>query len=58
MSFSHLAITTKDLVATHRFYTEAVGFALAKVDVPITSSCMCRRCRRGRRPRSPVSDGT
>jgi catechol 2,3-dioxygenase-like lactoylglutathione lyase family enzyme len=33
MSFSHLAITTKDMVATHRFYTEAVGFTLAKVDV-------------------------
>jgi catechol 2,3-dioxygenase-like lactoylglutathione lyase family enzyme len=33
MSFHHVAITTKDLAATHRFYTEAVGFALAKVDV-------------------------
>ena len=33
MSFHHLAITTKDLAATHRFYTEAVGFTLAKVDV-------------------------
>ena len=26
MSFSHLAITTKDMVATHRFYTESVEF--------------------------------
>ena len=33
MSFHHLAITTKDLAATHGFYTEAVGFTLAKVDV-------------------------
>jgi catechol 2,3-dioxygenase-like lactoylglutathione lyase family enzyme len=33
MSFHHVAITTKDLSATHRFYTEAAGFALAKVDV-------------------------
>ena len=33
MSFHHVAITTKDLPATHRFYTEAAGFALAKVDV-------------------------
>ena len=33
MSFHHLAITTKDMVATHRFYTETVGFTLAKVDV-------------------------
>ena len=33
MSFHHLAITTQDLAATHRFYTEAIGFTLAKVDV-------------------------
>jgi catechol 2,3-dioxygenase-like lactoylglutathione lyase family enzyme len=33
MSFHHVAITTKDLPTTHRFYTEAAGFALAKVDV-------------------------
>jgi catechol 2,3-dioxygenase-like lactoylglutathione lyase family enzyme len=33
MSFHHVAITTKDLSATHRFYSEAVGFVLAKVDV-------------------------
>jgi catechol 2,3-dioxygenase-like lactoylglutathione lyase family enzyme len=33
MSFHHVAITTKDLPGTHRFYTEAAGFALAKVDV-------------------------
>jgi catechol 2,3-dioxygenase-like lactoylglutathione lyase family enzyme len=33
VSFHHVAITTKDLSATHRFYSEAVGFVLAKVDV-------------------------
>jgi catechol 2,3-dioxygenase-like lactoylglutathione lyase family enzyme len=33
MSIDHVAITTKDLAGTHRFYTEAVGFALVKVDV-------------------------
>ena len=33
MSFHHVAITTKNASATHRFYTEAVGFVLAKVDV-------------------------
>lgn len=33
MSFDHVAITTKDLAATHRFYTEVIGFTLAKVDV-------------------------
>jgi catechol 2,3-dioxygenase-like lactoylglutathione lyase family enzyme len=33
MSFHHVAITTKCLSATHRFYADAVGFSLAKVDV-------------------------
>src|SRR5260370_40622345 len=33
MSFHHVAITTKDLSATHRFYSEAVGFVLANVAV-------------------------
>lgn len=33
MSLHHVAITTKDLEATHRFYAESVGFTLAKVDV-------------------------
>ncbi len=32
MSFHHVAIATKDLDATHRFYTEAMGFELRKVD--------------------------
>ncbi len=33
MSFHHVAIATRDLDATHRFYTEATGFELRKVDV-------------------------
>jgi catechol 2,3-dioxygenase-like lactoylglutathione lyase family enzyme len=33
MPFHHLAITTKDLAASHRFYTEAIGFSLERVDV-------------------------
>ena len=33
MSIDHVAITTKDLAATHRFYTEAIGFALVRVEV-------------------------
>ena len=33
MAFHHLAIATRDLDATHRFYTEAMGFELAHVDV-------------------------
>ena len=32
MAFHHVAITTKDLDATHRFYTEAMGFDLVKVE--------------------------
>lgn len=31
MAFHHVALATKDLAATHRFYTEAMGFSLAKV---------------------------
>ena len=33
MSFHHVAIATRDLEATHRFYTEAMGFTLVNVDV-------------------------
>jgi catechol 2,3-dioxygenase-like lactoylglutathione lyase family enzyme len=31
MGFHHVAIATRNLEATHRFYTEAMGFELAKV---------------------------
>jgi|SRR4051794_5536920 len=33
MSFHHVAIATTNLEATHRFYSEACGFELVKVDV-------------------------
>lgn len=33
MSFHHVAIATRDLEATHRFYSEACGFELVQVDV-------------------------
>jgi catechol 2,3-dioxygenase-like lactoylglutathione lyase family enzyme len=33
MGFHHLALVVKDIEATHRFYTEAMGFSLAKVEV-------------------------
>ncbi len=36
MAFHHVAITTKDLDATHRFYTEAMGFELVKVEAQPT----------------------
>ena len=36
MAFHHVAITTKDLDETHRFYTEAMGFELAKVEAQPT----------------------
>lgn len=32
MAIHHVAVVTKDLAATHRFYTEAMGFRLAKVE--------------------------
>jgi catechol 2,3-dioxygenase-like lactoylglutathione lyase family enzyme len=32
MAVHHIALATKDLLATHRFYTEAMGFRLAKVE--------------------------
>ena len=33
MGFHHVAIATKDVEANHVFYTEAMGFELAKVEV-------------------------
>jgi len=33
MSFHHIALATADLASTHSFYTEAMGFTLAKVVV-------------------------
>lgn len=33
MGVSHIALAVKDIEATHRFYTEAMGFALIKVEV-------------------------
>ncbi len=38
MGFHHVAIATRDLPATHRFYTEAMGFELVKVVVAPTGS--------------------
>ncbi len=36
MAFHHVALATTDLAATHRFYTEAMGFALVKAVVAPT----------------------
>jgi len=33
MGVSHIALAVKDIQATHRFYTEAMGFDLVKVEV-------------------------
>jgi catechol 2,3-dioxygenase-like lactoylglutathione lyase family enzyme len=33
MAFHHVAIATRDLDATHRFYAEAMGFELVNVDM-------------------------
>jgi catechol 2,3-dioxygenase-like lactoylglutathione lyase family enzyme len=32
MAFNHVALATRDLLATHRFYTEAMGFTLVHVE--------------------------
>ena len=32
MAFHHVAITTRDVKASHAFYTQAMGFRLAKVE--------------------------
>jgi catechol 2,3-dioxygenase-like lactoylglutathione lyase family enzyme len=37
MAFHHVAITTRDLESTHRFYTEAMGFELVKVEAAPTT---------------------
>ena len=36
MAFHHVALATTDLPATHRFYTEAMGFTLVKAVVAPT----------------------
>ena len=33
MGVNHIALAVKDMAATHRFYTEAMGFSLVKVEV-------------------------
>jgi catechol 2,3-dioxygenase-like lactoylglutathione lyase family enzyme len=33
MGVSHIAIAVKDIEATHRFYTEVMGFSLVKVEI-------------------------
>ena len=32
MSYHHLAIATRDMLATHEFYTQAMGFELVRVE--------------------------
>jgi catechol 2,3-dioxygenase-like lactoylglutathione lyase family enzyme len=36
MAYHHVALATRDLAATHRFYTEAMGFSLVKAVVAPT----------------------
>jgi catechol 2,3-dioxygenase-like lactoylglutathione lyase family enzyme len=38
MGFHHVAIATRDVEATHRFYTEAMGFRLVKSNVAPTGA--------------------
>ena len=32
MAFHHVAVATRDLEATHRFYSDAMGFELVRVE--------------------------
>ena len=36
MGFHHVAVATRDLAATHAFYTQAMGFDLVKVEAAAT----------------------
>jgi catechol 2,3-dioxygenase-like lactoylglutathione lyase family enzyme len=36
MSFHHVALATRDIEATHAFYTDVMGFDLVKVDAVLT----------------------
>ena len=38
MSFHHIAIATRDMQATHKFYSEAMGFKLVRVEKAQTSA--------------------
>jgi catechol 2,3-dioxygenase-like lactoylglutathione lyase family enzyme len=38
MAFHHLALVTRDLAATHHFYTEAMGFVLVHVEDAATET--------------------
>jgi catechol 2,3-dioxygenase-like lactoylglutathione lyase family enzyme len=38
MAFHHVALATRDLAATHRFYCEAMGFELVKTEVVPTGN--------------------
>lgn len=38
MGFHHVSLATKDLAATHRFYTELMGFELVKVTTVATQT--------------------
>lgn len=40
MPFHHVAITTRDLAATHAFYTEVMGFTLLRVEVGATPEAL------------------
>ncbi len=38
MGFHHVAIATTDLAATHRFYTDAMGFRLVHLEAGVTDA--------------------
>jgi catechol 2,3-dioxygenase-like lactoylglutathione lyase family enzyme len=45
VAIHHVAVAVNDMAATHRFYTEAMGFRLAKVEVaPVPEGGWARHC--------------
>ena len=42
MGVNHIAIAVKDIEATHRFYTEAMGFELVKVEIVAKGEAFAR----------------
>ena len=44
MGISHIALAVKDLGATHRFYTDVMGFDLVKVEIADMRGGKARHC--------------
>ena len=43
MPFHHIAITTKDMTATHDFYSKVMGFDLVRVEKAAPNKGTCAK---------------